>query len=241
MSGYCTGGGSSGANPFPLTYVPGQVLASSTLEPAVALLASIPPPSPLCGNNRLDPGEECDDGNRRDGDGCSQYCLREQGFCGDRVVESLLGEQCEPGTPSPVPCAANCRYLLTACGNDALDPGEACDDGTANSNAPGARCRPDCSPGRCGDHVLDPGEACDDGNRLSGDGCDAFCRSERGAGPAALPATVIDLPFTPSGGGSGGRGHLTHAPETTSSGPETLAVMLAGASAGVAWVRRRRG
>ena len=196
-----------GTNPFPLTYVPGQVLASSTLEPAVALLASIPPPSPLCGNNRLDPGEECDDGNRRDSDGCSQYCLREQGFCGDRVVESLLGEQCEPGVPSYLLCAANCRFLLTACGNDALDPGEECDDW----------------------------------NHLPGDGCDAFCRNERGAGPAALPATVIDLPFRPSGGGASGKGHLTHVPETTSAGPETLAVMVAGAAAGVGWVRRRRG
>jgi len=29
---------------------------------------------PLCGNGVLDQGEECDDGNRRDGDGCSADC-----------------------------------------------------------------------------------------------------------------------------------------------------------------------
>jgi cysteine-rich repeat protein len=31
----------------------------------------------LCGNQAVDPGEECDDGNRLDGDGCSSLCLRE--------------------------------------------------------------------------------------------------------------------------------------------------------------------
>ena len=30
-----------------------------------------------CGNNKLDPGEQCDDGNRMDGDGCSKYCMIE--------------------------------------------------------------------------------------------------------------------------------------------------------------------
>ncbi len=28
----------------------------------------------LCGNDVLDPGEECDDGNRVDGDSCSHDC-----------------------------------------------------------------------------------------------------------------------------------------------------------------------
>ena len=29
----------------------------------------------LCGNDQLDPGEACDDGNRIDGDGCNRYCV----------------------------------------------------------------------------------------------------------------------------------------------------------------------
>jgi cysteine-rich repeat protein len=28
----------------------------------------------LCGNGVLDPGELCDDGNTKNGDGCSQFC-----------------------------------------------------------------------------------------------------------------------------------------------------------------------
>ena len=30
-----------------------------------------------CGNGLLDVGEQCDDGNRMDGDGCSKYCMKE--------------------------------------------------------------------------------------------------------------------------------------------------------------------
>ena len=30
-----------------------------------------------CGNGTIDEGEQCDDGNRMDGDGCSKYCMKE--------------------------------------------------------------------------------------------------------------------------------------------------------------------
>ncbi|KAK6353955.1 hypothetical protein TWF730_008375 [Orbilia blumenaviensis] len=37
--------------------------------------------SPIgCGNGKLDPGEECDDGNTKDGDGCNSACRFEPGF-----------------------------------------------------------------------------------------------------------------------------------------------------------------
>lgn len=35
---------------------------------------------PVCGNGILEVGEECDDGNRIDGDGCSANCLVERGY-----------------------------------------------------------------------------------------------------------------------------------------------------------------
>jgi F-type H+-transporting ATPase subunit b len=34
-------------------------------------------PGPVCGNGIVEPGEECDDGNTIDGDGCSSKCQRE--------------------------------------------------------------------------------------------------------------------------------------------------------------------
>jgi cysteine-rich repeat protein len=57
---------------------------------AFALLIAIPSQSHACGcecgNGILDPGEQCDDGNRINGDGCSADCMIE---CG--------GEGCTPG------------------------------------------------------------------------------------------------------------------------------------------------
>ncbi|KAK6344334.1 hypothetical protein TWF696_007973 [Orbilia brochopaga] len=53
--------------------------------------------SPIgCGNGRLDPGEECDDGNTRDGDGCNSACRFESGAQGKKsaagpVVGGVLG------------------------------------------------------------------------------------------------------------------------------------------------------
>ena len=63
------------------------------------------------------------------------------------------------------------------CGNDVLDPGEQCDQGTANANEPDT-CRLDCRFPRCGDGIVDTGEACDDGNATLYDGCTPSCRAE---------------------------------------------------------------
>ncbi|GEM_PF-6689563 len=63
------------------------------------------------------------------------------------------------------------------CGNGASEPPlEQCDAGAANSNAPNAACRMDCTLQRCGDLILDdlPGEECEPPNTAS---CDAFCQS----------------------------------------------------------------
>src|SRR5262245_43202792 len=47
-----------------------------------------------CGNGVLDPGEECDDGNDRDGDCCSATCRAEPDTDGDGV--------CDPGDDCPI-------------------------------------------------------------------------------------------------------------------------------------------
>ncbi|MDD4319158.1 MAG: hypothetical protein PHW10_02440 [Candidatus Peribacteraceae bacterium] len=52
-----------------------------------------------CGDDITDDwyGEECDDGNLDNGDGCSDACLEEQGSCGDGIVDKSRGEECDEG------------------------------------------------------------------------------------------------------------------------------------------------
>ena len=59
------------------------------------------------------------------------------------------------------------------CGDGALDPGEACDDGNLD-NSDG--CLTNCELASCGDGYAYVGvEECDDGNDVDDDGCDAEC------------------------------------------------------------------
>src|SRR5215207_5030449 len=46
-----------------------------------------------CGNAKSDPGEACDDGNVKNGDGCSSKCTVEE--CGNAIVD--FGELCDDG------------------------------------------------------------------------------------------------------------------------------------------------
>ncbi len=228
---------------------------------------------PFCGNGRLEPGEQCDDGNVNDGDVCSNKCLL---GVGQRCTYDF---QCDTGlcvngvcsrcaTDDQCPAGAACingeclksvdiAYTPNFCGNGILEPGEACDLGAENSDAPNAACRPDCSRGRCGDNVLDrPLEACDDGNALPGDGCNALCQVEPGGANAGATAGataggLATVPFQPGGAqaGQGGtrggdlggivRPRPPSGGDLSDSGPATVAVMAAGAAAGYAWVRRR--
>ena len=52
---------------------------------------------PICGDGNVDAslGEECDDGNQQDEDGCSALCIVE--YCGDSVTQAAMGETCDDG------------------------------------------------------------------------------------------------------------------------------------------------
>jgi cysteine-rich repeat protein len=153
-----------------------------------------------CGNGDLDLGEECDDGNNIDGDGCSASCLIE--FCGDGLVNDAPNEECDDAnTGDGDGCSSSCQIepgfvcvgepsvCTPTCGDGSLDPGETCDDGNTNDgDGCGGSCQTEpgfvcvgepsvCTP-TCGDGDLDPGEECDDGNTSDGDGCSASCLIE---------------------------------------------------------------
>jgi len=80
---------------FFLQTIPNPQNTSSTPMP--------PLPSPICGNGILESGEECDDGNIADGDGCSSICQNEisSPVCGDGICD--MGED---DTNCPADCIA---------------------------------------------------------------------------------------------------------------------------------------
>lgn len=62
---------------------------------------------PVCGDGVLDEGEQCDDGNNVDGDGCSAECTVES-YCGDGVLDE--GEECDDGNfVDGDGCSATCQ------------------------------------------------------------------------------------------------------------------------------------
>ncbi len=66
-----------------------------------------------CGNQLIDPGEACDDGNALVGDGCSAGCRSDE-TCGNGIVDATLGdsaqgEQCDDGNlVGHDGCASDC-------------------------------------------------------------------------------------------------------------------------------------
>ena len=84
----------------------------------------------VCGNGRMDPGEDCDDGNVKSGDGCSATCQPENP-CGNGRVDT--GESCDDGNRTDGDgCSATCQKE-NPCGNGRVDSGETCDDGNRTS------------------------------------------------------------------------------------------------------------
>jgi len=130
---------------------------------------------PACPNGLVDSGEECDDGNAMDGDGCSSICVEE--FCGDGIINDSGTEQCDdgPGNSDSTPNACRTDCTLPVCGDSVLDNsyGEACDEGGVNT----ATCDSDCTEPVCGDALFNApsGEECDDGNGINTDACVAGC------------------------------------------------------------------
>ncbi|MEO1271139.1 MAG: MopE-related protein, partial [Myxococcota bacterium] len=129
----------------------------------------------VCGNSIEDPGEECDDGDREDNDGCNARCEME--FCGDGVPQDGLGEVCDDGVNdgSYGGCMPGCMAQGPFCGDGEPNGDEVCDDGVNDGSYGG--CMPDCMARGpfCGDGEPNGDELCDDGNANDGDTCDNTC------------------------------------------------------------------
>jgi cysteine-rich repeat protein len=131
-----------------------------------------------CGDGKLASSESCDDGNTKDGDGCTATCEFEKGW-------SCVG--------APAKCTA-------VCGDGLLLGEETCDDGDTKK---GDGCNPKCAPEDgwscdtaspttcttvCGDGFITGKEQCDDGNKAVEDGCDDGCIVEPGYACISAPS-----------------------------------------------------
>lgn len=161
------------------------------VDPCSTPLASI------CGNGVIQAGENCEDGNADDEDGCSSNCVTEEGWeceviCPSiaqnseksvaqffkSVFASIVSLFSAQEDPSMGNCVSVCE---TVCGDELIKGDEECDDGNLNDED---GCNNDCevnhsSALECGNEILEPDndEECDDGNANSDTVADA-CRTD---------------------------------------------------------------
>ncbi len=192
----CTGGPSSSA----------QSSTSSGINSSSYSSSSSAKSSGICGNGFKEGIEECDDGNLRNDDGCNNSCQNEGGFCGDGVIQSLRGENCEPALTDPSSdCdALSCRLkngssssrTVAVCGNGRREGMEECDDGTRNGSNTGS-CNTSCkmTRGNCGDGIVQSllGEECEpsfasDNSRFV---CSPSCRLIRSQGSSTSAQSSV--------------------------------------------------
>jgi len=159
-----SGGGSSGS--FNTT------TDASTPDAPVADAAGLDASKPVCGNGAIEGTEACDDGNKKDNDGCTATCTVET----DYVCNV-------PGAP----CA-----LIGTCGDGKLKAGEDCDDGNPTSlDGCSSTCKLElgwvcpilgaaCLAAKCGDGHLAGDEECDDGDAVDTNGCSNTCKLKDG-------------------------------------------------------------
>lgn len=145
--------------------------------------------APVCGDGVMLGGEQCDDSNTANGDGCSSSCKLEQGFV----------------------CAGTPTQCRTSCGDGIQAGSEQCDDGnTANGDGCSSSCQLEqgyactgkvCAP-VCGDSLITGSEQCDDGNAKSGDGCSSSCQTEQNFTCTGTPSVCMPVPVSDAACGS---------------------------------------
>ncbi|MCH9687748.1 MAG: DUF4215 domain-containing protein [Deltaproteobacteria bacterium] len=160
------------SNSKPLTDV-GSVYVELDLDDTVTVREAIVRlPVECCGDSLTVGGEECDDGNADDTDGCLSTCL--DATCGDGFVQTGV-EACDDADLDDTDaCLSSCEFA--SCGDGFVQAGvEECDD--ANPDDTDA-CLSTCAVASCGDGFVQAGvEECDDANPDDTDACLSSCQA----------------------------------------------------------------
>ena len=139
----------------------GSACSSSCLSVGNPTACSSTVTTNCCGNDIAEAGEECDDGDSSNANGCSSVCLNNGSAkavttCGDGRVDQSTntgGEDCDDGN----------SVSGDGCSSVCLDEGGATVSGTYST---------------CGNGSKQTGEDCDDNNVTDGDGCSSVCLYE---------------------------------------------------------------
>lgn len=136
-----------------------------------------------CGNFKLEPGEECDDGDVGLDEFCDPTCKL---TCGNGVVDATVGELCDSGIATGTgACPTSCDDGQ-ACTTDVLD-GSACTANCVSSPITAATDGDGCCPSganantdndctaACGNGALELGEVCDTGIVMGAGVCPTTC------------------------------------------------------------------
>lgn len=146
-------------------------------------------PELFCGDGFADPdlGEECDDGNFDNGDGCLTDCTLAK--CGDGVAQEGVEDCDDANTDNTDGCVEGC--ITASCGDGFTQAGvEDCDDGNEED---GDACTSACVSGAgCGNGTVDDGEDCDDGNQSTQDDCIDCVAARCGDGFAQVGEEACD-------------------------------------------------
>jgi cysteine-rich repeat protein len=125
----------------------------------------------VCGNSRVEEGEQCDDGNFTDTDGCTTNC--QNNVCGDGTLYRGR-EACDDGNRTNTDACTN-TCVVARCGDSIVRSGsEECDDGNQVNDD---NCTNECRSARCGDGIVQGTEQCDDGDDNNTNTCSNTCRT----------------------------------------------------------------
>src|SRR5688572_13628310 len=173
----------------------------------------------LCGNNFVDPNEDCDDGDQAPDSVCDGTC---HFTCGNGAVEDNFGEICDTGISGGAgACPSTCNDNM-ACTFDLLvgtGCQQSCDHAAITAPANGDGCCPsganstnddDCTTA-CGNGIHETGETCDTGIATGAGSCPnqaacvdgVVCTTDSLLNPGTCLAACANPPITLPANGDG--------------------------------------